>query len=254
MLSLANVSFAFGARPVVDGVTLTIERGTLVAIVGPNGAGKTTLLRLAAGLIAPTGGSIRLAGSDPATTSRRLLARQLAYLPQEYNLVFPFTVTEVVLMGRYPHHGPLALENEEDARLADQAMRRCDVADKAMRRFDALSGGERRRTLLAQAFCQAAELLLLDEPTASLDPAHAAAVFRILAEERNARQATALIVTHDLNLAVRLADRLILLDQGRVVADGPPADILSSPEAKQAFGVPLHVGHLPSGERFVVPA
>jgi iron complex transport system ATP-binding protein len=194
-----------------------------------------------------------VAGADPATAPRRLLARRLAYLPQEYTLAFPFTVAEVVLMGRYPHRGPFALENDEDARLADEAMRRCDVVDLASRRFDALSGGERRRTLLAQAFCQAADLLLLDEPTASLDPAHAAAVFRILAEERTARGATAVIVTHDLNLAARLADRVILLDAGRVAADGPPGEILASPEASRVFGLPLHVGRLPSGERFVVP-
>jgi iron complex transport system ATP-binding protein len=254
VLALDRVVFEYGARRVVDGVSLAVEPGALVCIVGPNGAGKTTLLRLAAGLLAPRAGAVAIGGDDPRRISRRLLARRLAFLPQEYHLVFPFTVAEVVLMGRYPHRPQLALESAEDAALADEAMRRCDVARLATRRFDELSGGERRRALLAQAFCQAADLVLLDEPTASLDPAHALAVFRILDEERARRGAAALVVTHDLSLAARCADRLVLVDQGRVTADGRPAEVLASPAAARAFEVSLHVGELPDGTPFVVPS
>jgi iron complex transport system ATP-binding protein len=132
-------------------------------------------------------------------------------------------------------------------------MRRCDVEGLAGRRFDALSGGERRRALLAQAFCQAADLILLDEPTAALDPAHALAVFRILEEEKAARGAAALIVTHDLNLAGRFADRLVLLDGGRVAAEGPPAAVLAAEATARAFAVTLHVGALADGTPYVVP-
>jgi iron complex transport system ATP-binding protein len=190
---------------------------------------------------------------DPRRAERRALARQLAYLPQEYSVVFPFTVAEVVLMGRYAHRRGLALESADDLAAARAAMQRCDVLSLADRRFDELSGGERRRALLAQAFCQAASIVLLDEPTASLDPAHAVAVFQILVEEK-ARGAAALLVTHDLHLAARFADRLLVLDGGRLVAAGAPLTALASEAAARAFGVPLHVGRLPDGRSFVVPA
>jgi len=253
MLDLASVRFAYRERTVLAGVSLAVERGEIVAIVGPNGAGKTTLLRLAAGFLRPAAGRVLVGDADPRATPRRLLARRLAFLPQEYHIVFPFTVGEVVLMGRYPHQGAWTLESAGDAALAEAAMRRCDVAGLAARRFDELSGGERRRALLAQAFCQAAELILLDEPTAALDPAHALAVFHILEEERATRGAAALLVTHDLGLAGRFADRLVVLDGGRVVASGPPAQVLADPATARAFGVTLHVGALPDGTRFVVP-
>ncbi len=253
MLTLAQVRFAYGPRRVLDDVSLAVGAGEIVCVVGANGAGKSTLLRIAAGLIAPAAGRVVLGDSDPRTLPRRLLARRLAFLPQEYHIVFPFTVAEVVLMGRYPHRGAWLLESGVDAELADEAMRRCDVRHLADRRFDALSGGERRRALLAQAFCQAAELILLDEPTASLDPAHALAVFRVLGEEKAARRAAALVVTHDLNLAGRFADRIVLLDGGTVAAAGPPGEVLRSPATVRAFRVALHVGALPDGTPFVVP-
>jgi iron complex transport system ATP-binding protein len=252
LIALRDVTYAFETRPVVDAVTLDVPRGELVCVVGANGAGKTTLLRLVAGFVAPSSGTVRIDGLDPARVARRQLSRRLAFLPQEYHLAFPFTVGEVVLMGRYPHRGALALESDEDARLAMAAMVRCDVGWLASRRFDALSGGERRRALLAQAFCQAAELLLLDEPTASLDPAHAVAVFQILAEEKKTRGATAIVVTHDLNLAARFADRIVVLHGGKVVANGAPDEVLASAATQEAYGVRLHVGKL-GDIRFVVP-
>ena len=252
MIVVREVGFEFTGTPVLEGVDLEIGAGRITCLVGPNGAGKTTLLRLVAGLLAPARGSVRVLGVDPAREPRRRLARRLSYLPQTYRLVFPYRVGEVVLMGRYAH-SPFGLEREEDVGVAREAMSRCDVLPLADRRFDALSGGEQRRVLLAQAFCQGAELILLDEPTASLDPAHALALFAALAAERDRRGATALVVTHDLNLAARAADRLVLLHRGRVVADGPPVDVLTSPAATEAFAVLLHVGALPGGAPFAVP-
>jgi iron complex transport system ATP-binding protein len=246
VIALGQVGFSYApeAPPVLDAIDLDIGAGQLVCLVGPNGAGKTTLLRLCGGLIAPTRGQLRVLGCDPAREPRRSLARRLSYTPQLYRLVFPYRVSEVVLMGRYAHRGasPFALESDDDLAAAAAAMERCDVLDLAGRRFDELSGGEQRRVLLAQAFCQGAELLLLDEPTASLDPAHALALF------------TALVVTHDLNLAARMSDRLILLAAGRIAADGPPVDVLRSPATAEAFAVEMHVGALPgSGAPFAVP-
>jgi len=258
VIELRQVGFRYGpaAPSVLDGVELVVGGGELVCLVGPNGAGKSTLLRLCGGLIAPTSGSVRVLDCDPARVPRRALARRLSYTPQGYRLAFPYLVSEVVLMGRYAHHraSPFALERDADLAAAAEAMERCDVLQLAGRRFDELSGGEQRRVLLAQAFCQGAELLLLDEPTASLDPAHSLALFAALAAERDRRGATALVVTHDLNLAARTADRLILLGGGRIAADGPPVEVLRSPATAAAFAVAMHVGTLPgSGAPFAVP-
>jgi iron complex transport system ATP-binding protein len=258
VIALEQVGFAYApdTPPVLDAIDLEIGGGQLVCLLGPNGAGKTTLLRLVGGLVAPTRGQVRVLGCDPARESRRKLARRLSYTPQSYRLAFPYRVSEVVLMGRYAHQGasPFGLEREADLDAAAEAMERCDVLELAGRRFDELSGGEQRRVLLAQAFCQGAQLLLLDEPTASLDPAHALALFASLAAERDRRGATALIVTHDVNLAARTADRVLLLSRGRIAADGAPVDVLRSPATAEAFEVPMHVGTLPgSGAPFAVP-
>ncbi len=256
MIRLDGVGFSYGAHCVLDGVSATIERGELVCLVGVNGAGKSTLLQLIAGLLRPGAGRVRCAGLDPAAAPRRQVARHIALVPQSYQLAFPFTVGEVVLMGRYAHapRGLLGLERPADVNAADRAMRRCDVRELADRRFDAISGGERRRALLAQAFCQETELILLDEPTSSLDPAHAITFFEALRAQTHQQGATALVVTHDLNLAARFADRVLVLDGERLAADGTPAEVLASPAAAAAFGVTLHVGTLPgSGARFVVP-
>src|SRR5690606_17155966 len=155
----------------------------------------------------------------------------------------------------YAHgrRGLLGLSSADDQRAADDAMERCDVLRFAARRFDTLSGGEQRRVLLAQAFCQRAELILLDEPTAALDPVHAIELFAALAAERE-RGITAIAVTHELNLAVRFADRVVLVDGAGVAADGPPAEVLASPATARAFSLPMHVGTLPDGKTpFVVP-
>ena len=253
MITCEHVAFGYGERPVLDDVSLSVGRGELVAVLGPNGAGKTTLVRILAGLLAPARGQVRVAGLDPVTAPRRQVAQRLAYVPQIYEIAFPFTVAEVVLMGRYPHHAGIELENDTDLAAARAAMQRCDVASLEDRRFDAISGGEQRRTLLAQAFCQGSEVIVLDEPTAALDPAHARAVLAALRGECADRGAAAVVVTHDLNLAARWADRAVVLAGGAVVADGPPLEVLAGPAAAAAFGLALHVGTLPGGEGFVVP-
>ncbi len=253
MIVCEDVGFDYGARAIVRGVSLEVARGELCAVVGPNGAGKTTLIRLLAGLLPPARGRVRVGELDPARAPRRQVARRLAYVPQVYEIAFPFTVGEVVLMGRYPHRGGIGLENDADLAAARVALDRCDLRALEDRRFDAISGGEQRRALLAQAFCQDADAILLDEPTAALDPAHALAVMAALRAACADRGAAALVVTHDLNLAARWTDRVIIMAAGEVVAVGPPTEVLASAAATAAFGLPLHVGTLPGGEPFVVP-
>jgi iron complex transport system ATP-binding protein len=251
VLALDDVGCGYGAVTVLDGVSLRARAGELIAIVGPNGAGKTTLARVIGGLLPARRGQVRVDDRDPAATPRRQLARTLAYLPQRYELAFPFTALEIVLMGRYAHRSGPGLEGAADLAAAGEAMARCDVAELGERRFDTLSGGERRRVLVAQALCQGAALLLLDEPTAGLDPAHAIAVMSALTAER-ARGAAVLVVTHDLDLAARTADRVVVMDGGRVVVDAPPLEAFAAPAVARAFECALHVGRLDDGGVYLV--
>ena len=251
-LELADVDVALGGRTVVRGVSAGAGSGELVVIVGPNGAGKTTLLRTLAGLVPTQRGSARVMGKDPAHTDRRVIARDLAYLPQQYDLAFPFLVEEVVLLGRYARQTGLGLAGEDDVAAARAAMKQCDVDALADRRFDELSGGEARRVILAQALCQGARCLLLDEPTAGLDPAHARSVFEMLRAHCDAGNA-AVVVTHDLDLALRFATTMWLVADGHLAARGTPADVLASAATSKAFQLSIHVGTLPSGAPFAVP-
>ncbi len=252
-LQLTDLAVALGDRDVVREVSAEVDAGALVVIVGPNGAGKTTLLRALAGLIAPRAGQIRVLGHDPRRAPRRVIARELAYLPQHYELAFPFAVEEVVLLGRYARQRGVGLASAEDLAAAARAMAACDVAHLATRRFDELSGGEARRVTIAQALCQGARCLLLDEPTAGLDPAHARSIFAMLRAHCDAG-AAAVVVSHDLDLALRHASALWLVADGRLAARGAPAAVLEAAETRAAFGLPIHVGVLPSGAAFAVPA
>lgn len=251
-LELADADIALGGRTVVRGATASVGPGDLVVIVGPNGAGKTTLVRALAGLIAPMRGTIKSFGHDPARVERRVIARDLAYLPQQYDLAFPFVVEEVVLLGRYARQSGLGLASETDLAAARDAMKACDVEALAARRFDELSGGEARRVILAQALCQGAKCLLLDEPTAGLDPAHARSVFQMLRTHCDGGNA-AVVVTHDLDLALRFGGSMWLIADGSLAARGTPAEVLASSATQKAFQLAIHVGTLPSGAPFAVP-
>jgi iron complex transport system ATP-binding protein len=252
-LELVDASVALGGRAVLRGVSAAVAARELVAVVGPNGAGKSTLLRAIAGLAPLRGGAVRVMGRDPARGSRREVARHLAYLPQRYELAFPFAVEEIVLLGRYAHQRGLGLATATDLAAARAAMAACDVTALAARRFDELSGGEARRVIMAQALCQGARCLLLDEPTAGLDPAHARALLAVLRAQCEAG-AAAVVVTHDLDLALRFSTAMWLVADGEIAARGAPADVLASGAAQAAFGLPIHVGQLPSGASFAVPA
>jgi iron complex transport system ATP-binding protein len=251
-LRLASIDVDLGGRPVLRGANAQVRQGDFVVVVGPNGAGKTTLARTIAGLVVPRAGEVRCFGRDPALGVRREIARDLAYLPQQYELAFPYTVIEIVLLGRFAQQRGLALASPADLAAATAAMAACDVAHLAERRFDELSGGEARRAILAQALCQGARCLVLDEPTSGLDPAHARAVFETV--RRHCESGAAIVVTHDLDLALRYGGTMWLVADGHLAATGAPAEVLASASTRKAFGVPIHVGELPGGARFAVPA
>jgi iron complex transport system ATP-binding protein len=251
-LQLSEVDVALGGRAVLRAITAEVGAGELVVIVGPNGAGKSTLIRALAGLVEPSRGTVRTFGHDPANADRRAVAKDLAYLPQQYELAFPFIVEEVVLFGRYARQRGLGLATDDDLAAARAAMTSCDVAELAQRRFDELSGGEARRVILAQALCQGARCLLLDEPTTGLDPAHARRVFELLRAHADAGNA-AVVVTHDLDLALRHGKTVRHIAGGTLAARGAPADVLASDATRRAFSLDIHVGTLPDGTPFAVP-
>ena len=241
----------YGARSVLQGLDLVLEPGVLVALVGPNGAGKSTLLRALAGLIRPTAGAVTLDGIDLATLSRAALAARIAVVPQTFDTLFPFTVREIVALGRSARLGLFARPTASDAAAVARAIDAQDLGPLVDRRLDALSGGERQRVVLAMALAQEADVLLLDEPTAHLDPAHQIGIVRRAAELARSRGVIALAVLHDLNLAA-LADRVVVLDAGRIVGDGAPATTLRADLVERVFGSGLAVAQV-SGRTVVLP-
>jgi len=254
LVEVSGASFSYGSRAALEGVSLMALAGELVALLGPNGAGKSTLVRLVAGLLAPASGSVRLCGLDPHAAPRRAVARVCALVPQEPHTPWPFTVREAVMMGRAPHQGLLAVPGPLDHGAVDGALRACDLAHLSSRRLDALSGGERRRVFFARALAQEPRVLLLDEPTAFLDLAHQVAAMDMA---RVAARAGLCVVAvlHDLNLAAAACDRLVVLSRGRVVAEGPPAAVLTAERVGEVWGLPVWRGENgASGAPVVLPA
>ena len=241
LVEAEGVSFSYGAQTALREVSFTARSGELVALVGPNGAGKSTLLRLAAGLLVPSAGRVRVGGLDAPTAPRRALARVCALVPQEPRAPWPFTVREAVMMGRAPHQGLLAVAGPFDRGAVQGALEACDLVALADRRLDALSGGERRRVFFARALAQEPRVLLLDEPTAFLDLAHQVAAME-MARVAARGGLCVVAVLHDLNLAGESADRIVVLSRGRVVADGPPREVLSAERVSEVWGVPVWRG------------
>jgi iron complex transport system ATP-binding protein len=236
LLALEDVHVAVGGAPILRGVSLELGRGEALALAGPNGAGKTTLVRAATGVLPVTRGCIRIAGQPLEELAPRERARFLAVVPQEIALAFPFSVAELVLMGRAPYLPRLGFETRGDVAAARTAMERVGVAHLAGRSVLEISGGERQLVLFARALAQAARVLLLDEPTAHLDLQHR---LRLLDQVGQfvAAGGSALVVSHDLGLAARSCSRAALLAEGRLVAEGDPTEVFSPARLRQVFGV-----------------
>jgi len=236
LLALHGIRAAYGRRVVLDDVSLAVETGEVVALVGRNGAGKTTLLRVAAGHMRPTAGRVELLGRDLATCPVREAARHVSGVAQEEDAGAPFLVREVVAMGRHPWLAPWRPLDEADHAAVDAALAATGLRDFAHRRLDELSGGERARASLARCLAQDTEVLLLDEPTAHVDLGHVADVLSVVRRLARARGKGALVAFHDWNLAGAFADRVVVLDAGRVVASGAPREVITAERLTALYG------------------
>ena len=251
MITLDGVGVRYGSASALAEVTAQVPAGQWLGIIGPNGAGKTTLLRSIACLV-PHDGQIAIGGQPTSRLRRRELARLVAYVPQLPELPPEMTVADYVLLGRTPHIGYLRMETDADRRICAELLERLALSEMSGRRLATLSGGERQRIVLARALAQQAAVLLLDEPTSALDLGRRVDALELVDELRRERSLTVLSAVHDLTLAGQFADRLMLLDAGRVVAAGPPADVLRADVLAAHFGPGVQVLATASGELVVM--
>ena len=235
-ISAQDLSYQIQAETLLDSVDLHADQGQLVGLIGPNGAGKSTLLRAISGILNYREGTVRLDGDDLKSLSSRDIAAGLALIPQIAPYTHGFTSMELVLMGRYPHLGRFQIEGKEDDRIARDAMRLTRTEQFADRTLDTLSGGERQRVFVSRALAQQPRVLLLDEPTSNLDVLHQLKVLDLVRQLID-DGLTAVAAIHDLNMAARYCDRLVLLKNGRVLAEGSPEEVLVPETIRSAFGV-----------------
>jgi iron complex transport system ATP-binding protein len=240
-LVLDRVSAGYGSRGVLHGVSLRVDPGAVVGLIGPNGSGKTTLIRVASRALRPADGSVAVVREDPFALRARRAARLVAVVPQETAPAFDYSVLEIVLMGRTPYLGPLGTGSAEDWAKVRWAMSAANVQHLADRPMSELSGGERQRVALAQALAQDAPVLLLDEPTTHLDIRHVIELMATVQGLARRERKAVLAVMHDLNLAAATCDRLVALSDGRVVAAGPPSEVLTPTLVREVFGLEADV-------------
>lgn len=242
-----NLSHNYGDCPVLKDLSFSVQKGDFFVIIGPNGCGKTTLMKVISGIMKLQKGKLELLGHPIQSYTRKALARTIAFVPQVVPVDFPFTVTEVVLMGRSPYLGMLGIEQENDLKIAKQAMAFTGVEHLAHRKMDQLSGGERQRVFIARAICQEPQVIFLDEPTASLDLAHQVRVMDLMENLKEEKGVTVVMVSHDVNLAAMYGDRLLLLKEGQIVSLGLPNDVLTFQTLEEAYGCILLVDENPLG-------
>lgn len=240
-LQIYHVYFSYLNGLVLHNINLSINAGEMVALLGPNGSGKTTLVKLACGVLKPGRGEIRLDGSSLSRLSRRSIASTIAVVPQQFHIAFAFTVTEVAMLGRIPFLKAFAEEGKLDKEIVSDALELVGISELKQRRFDELSGGERQKVILAMALAQQPKLLLLDEPTVHLDIAHQVEILELVRSLNRERGITVIAAMHDLNLAALYFDRLVLLKQGRVSADGVPSQVLTEARIRDVFSASVRV-------------
>ncbi|MBN2534096.1 MAG: ABC transporter ATP-binding protein [Spirochaetales bacterium] len=248
MIKIDKVSFSYGTRSVLHNVSLDIHKGEIVSLIGPNGAGKSTLLLIAMGLLSPQQGNIRVNNRLLKEWSSRDFAQYCAFVPQNPYLPPAFTIWESVLLGRTPYLNFLGLARKKDREIVKQALRWVEIENLLHRKVSEISGGERQRVVLARALAQEPECLFLDEPTNSLDVHHQVTLLSFIHRLAEEKQVTVFIVLHDLNLASTFSDRLILLEDGLVVLDGTPGQVMGNEKVLSVYRQSITVFNRPDEE------
>jgi len=239
---------------VLDGFSLNIKQGEIVGIVGPNGSGKTTVLKLISKVLKPESGTILLMDRNIVSMKQKEIAKTIAVVPQGTTIAFPFSVREVVLMGRSPHLGFLKIERELDMKITDNAMALTDTLEIADRNIDELSGGERQRVIIARALSQEPKIMLLDEPTSYLDINHQVEIFDLIKRLNSEHDLTVLIVSHDLNMTAEYCDRLVFMKNGKVYKDGNPKEVITETNMREVYGVNAVVSdNIITGAPHIIP-
>ena len=242
-----DIAYRYSGSAVLQKVDLAVSPGEFFIIAGPNGSGKTTLLKILAGIFRSFEGDVSIMDRPVQEYGKRAFARMVAYVPQAVGDNFPFTVIQTALMGRTPHLGLLGIERAPDYKIAMDALIFTGVDHLAHRKIDQLSGGERQRVYIARAICQEPEILLLDEPTASLDPAHQVRIMDLMDRLRESRNMTVVMVSHDLNIAAMYADTILMLKEGKVVHRGKPGEVLVPEILEKTYGCKMMVDESPAG-------
>jgi iron complex transport system ATP-binding protein len=241
-IEVEGIEFSYDSDPVLVDLSLSIAAGSFFGLMGPNGSGKTTLTQILAGVYRAAKGQVRILGNQIDQWNRKELARKVAVVPQKFELAFPFTVEEVVLMGRAPHRGELAFDRADDLEIAKEAMQATEVYQLKSRRMDELSGGEYKRVVVAKALAQEPRILLLDEPAAHLDIKHQVGLYDLIERIRKERGVTIVSAMHDLNLAAAYCDQLALLRKGRLVCGGQIEEVMTYRNLRDVFNVDIYVG------------
>jgi iron complex transport system ATP-binding protein len=247
-INVNNLSHSFGEHLVLKNISFQVSQGDFIIIIGPNGSGKTTLMKVISGILKPQKGDLKILNRPIDQYHRKVLAQTIAFVPQMTFVDFPFTVTEIVLMGRSPYLGMLGLEQENDLEIANQAIAFTGLENLAHRKLEQLSGGEQQRVFIARAICQEPDIILLDEPTASLDLAYQVRIMDLMEKLKTEKAITIVMVSHDVNLAAMYADHLILLHNGQVIRQGPPHEVLTYKTLEKAYGCTLLVDESPLGK------
>lgn len=244
-VNIKNLSYSYGTFSVLKNISFDVKKSDFFIIIGPNGSGKTTLMKIIAGIIKSQKKRLEILGNRIETYSRKALARKIAFVPQISAIDFPFTVAELVYMGRSPYLGLLGVEQKKDIEIVREAIAFTEMESLAHRKCDQLSGGERQRAFIARAICQQPRIILLDEPTAALDLAHQVKIMDLMEKLKQDKNITIIMVSHDVNLAAMYADRLLMLNNGKIVNIGTPSEVLTYQSLEKTYGCRLLVDKSP---------
>ena len=248
LIAAENITYAYETSLVLKDLSVSIKEKDYIGLIGPNGSGKSTLLKVMGGILKTDSGSIQFKKSHVSKINKKLFAQSVSLIPQDHPMIFPFKVSEIVMMGRHPYLSPLSFESEEDFDITRRAMETTMTSQFADRYFNEISGGEKQRVMIASALAQKPEIMLLDEPTSALDLKYQVQILNILKNLNVHHNMTLVMAMHDLNLASRFCNRLLLLNEGKIVRDGTPKQVLEKNILEQVYGIEIDLnirdGHI----------